>query len=172
MYIADHSLYFFKQADCPLLTSNERNTIHIDDLVRTPLPPPDGGFIKSIQKGRNFALNPNEGLKISAFKHAHTERAAQDRELDKLALYLVHIAGIDDFRSLNHRVGSHLWHCRLWQLTSCRTGRRCYYNIDSVVRRLRTASAPSPSFPIDSSRNEILNRAFHSRTLCLLMGGT
>jgi len=64
---------------------NERNTIHIDDL------------------GRNFALNPNEGLKISPFKNAHTERAAQDRELDKLARYLVHIAGSEDFRSLNHK---------------------------------------------------------------------
>ncbi|KAF8582275.1 ubiquitin family proteint [Ramaria rubella] len=64
---------------------NERNTIHIDDL------------------GRNFALNPNEGLKISPFKDAYTARAAQDRELDKLARYLVFLAGVEDFRTVNHK---------------------------------------------------------------------
>jgi hypothetical protein len=55
-------------------------------------------------KGRNFALNPNEGLKISPFTDAHTARAAQDRELDRLALYLLHIADIQDFRTVNHKV--------------------------------------------------------------------
>lgn len=57
-----------------------------------------------IGQGRNFALNPNEGLKISPFKDAHTARAAQDRELDKLAHYLIQIAGIQDFRTVNHKV--------------------------------------------------------------------
>jgi ubiquitin-like domain-containing CTD phosphatase 1 len=39
------------------------------------------------QQSRNFALNPKEGLKISAFKNAHTREAMADRELDKLARY-------------------------------------------------------------------------------------
>ncbi|KAJ3541306.1 hypothetical protein NM688_g6107 [Phlebia brevispora] len=62
------------------------NTIHVDDL------------------GRNFALNPNQGLKISAFKEAHTPRAMSDRELDKLSRYMVHIAtSHSDFSALNHK---------------------------------------------------------------------
>ncbi|KAI0780617.1 HAD subfamily IIID h [Trametes elegans] len=62
-----------------------RNTIHIDDL------------------GRNFALNPKEGLKISAFKNAHTEAAAGDRELFKLSKYLIHLVDTHpDFRKANH----------------------------------------------------------------------
>ncbi|KAF7322378.1 HAD subfamily IIID h [Mycena chlorophos] len=64
---------------------NASNTIHVDDL------------------GRNFALNPKEGLKISAFKGAGTAQAASDRELDKLARYMVHIAGVADFRTLEHK---------------------------------------------------------------------
>ncbi|KAJ6531234.1 HAD-like domain-containing protein [Mycena capillaripes] len=64
---------------------NATNTIHVDDL------------------GRNFALNPNEGLKISAFKGAHTPQAMADRELDKLKRYMVHIATVDDFRTLSHK---------------------------------------------------------------------
>ncbi|KAF4578966.1 hypothetical protein EYR36_000775 [Pleurotus pulmonarius] len=60
------------------------NTIHIDDL------------------SRNFALNPGSGLKISAFKDAHTPAAMADRELEKLSRYLVHIAGVPDFRALRH----------------------------------------------------------------------
>lgn len=64
-----------------------QNTIHIDDL------------------SRNFALNPGSGLKISAFKDAHTPRAAQDRELDRLGGYLVFIARTGgDFRELDHKV--------------------------------------------------------------------
>ncbi|KAG8937308.1 hypothetical protein FRC02_000078 [Tulasnella sp. 418] len=62
------------------------NTIHIDDL------------------GRNFALNPREGLKISAFKNCHTESSMQDRELEKLSRYLVHLgANVDDFKSVDHK---------------------------------------------------------------------
>ncbi|KAL0946814.1 hypothetical protein HGRIS_012983 [Hohenbuehelia grisea] len=65
---------------------NASNTIHIDDL------------------SRNFALNPKEGLKISAFKNAHTPEAQADRELDKLARYLTYIVNIPDFRALRHKV--------------------------------------------------------------------
>lgn len=51
---------------------------------------------------RNFLMNPNNGLRISAFRHAHTNRAT-DRELLKLSKYLKMIASIDDFGTLNHR---------------------------------------------------------------------
>ncbi|KAI0707674.1 HAD IIID h [Earliella scabrosa] len=62
-----------------------KNTIHVDDL------------------GRNFALNPKNGLKISAFKHAHTPAAQADRELGKVARYLLHIANAhEDLREANH----------------------------------------------------------------------
>ncbi|KAG1891446.1 HAD subfamily IIID h [Suillus subluteus] len=64
---------------------SSKNTIHVDDL------------------SRNFALNPNEGLKIHAFKNAHTEQAQADRELHKLARYMVHIVAIEDFRTLRHK---------------------------------------------------------------------
>ncbi|KAH8117067.1 HAD IIID h [Phellopilus nigrolimitatus] len=64
---------------------NASNSIHVDDL------------------GRNFALNPGEGLKISAFKEAYTTHAAEDRELEKLARYMVHIAAVDDLRTVNHK---------------------------------------------------------------------
>jgi ubiquitin-like domain-containing CTD phosphatase 1 len=57
-----------------------------------------------LQQSRNFALNPGEGLKISAFKHAHTTEAMADRELDKLSAYMTHIAIVDDFRTLKHKV--------------------------------------------------------------------
>jgi ubiquitin-like domain-containing CTD phosphatase 1 len=63
----------------------------------------DTGFIGLFQ-GRNFALNPRQGLKISAFRDAHTPRAMADRELDDLARYLLHIATIDDMEKLNHKV--------------------------------------------------------------------
>lgn len=55
-------------------------------------------------QSRNFALNPEEGLKIHAFKHAHTEQAQADRELEKLSRYMVHIALMGDFRTVNHKV--------------------------------------------------------------------
>ncbi|KAF7337957.1 hypothetical protein MVEN_02019100 [Mycena venus] len=64
---------------------NATNTIHVDDL------------------SRNFALNPKEGLKISAFKGAHTREAMADRELDRLTRYMLHIADYDDFRTLSHK---------------------------------------------------------------------
>jgi len=67
-----------------------KNTIHVDDL------------------SRNFALNPNEGLKIHAFKNAHTEQARADRELVKVARYMVHIAATEDFRTLRHKEWKHV----------------------------------------------------------------
>lgn len=61
------------------------NTIHIDDL------------------SRNFALNPQSGLKISPFKEAHISRF-HDRELYKLDGYLSHIAQTElDFTKLKHK---------------------------------------------------------------------
>lgn len=64
---------------------NATNTIHVDDL------------------SRNFALNPKEGLKISAFKNAHTPEGLADRELYKLSRYMLYIANIDDFSTLSHK---------------------------------------------------------------------
>jgi len=63
---------------------NASNTIHIDDL------------------SRNFALNPREGLKVSAFKNAHTPEGLADRELYKLTRYMLHIAN-KDFTTLSHK---------------------------------------------------------------------
>ncbi|KAF9520000.1 hypothetical protein BS47DRAFT_1370540 [Hydnum rufescens UP504] len=65
---------------------NANNTIHIDDL------------------SRNFALNYSCGLKISAFKDAHTLQGVADRELFKLSQYLVHIASFfPDFNGIDHK---------------------------------------------------------------------
>ncbi|KAF9066328.1 hypothetical protein BDP27DRAFT_1544839 [Rhodocollybia butyracea] len=63
---------------------NSTNTIHVDDL------------------SRNFALNPQSGLKIHAFKNAHTTESQADRELEKLARYMVHIAPLHDISPLMH----------------------------------------------------------------------
>nr|CAG4645689.1 EOG090X0A5K [Lynceus sp. MCZ IZ 141354] len=60
-----------------------KNTIIIDDLRR------------------NFLLNPNSGLKIRPFKHAHLNRS-NDRVLLKLSQYLKAIAKLSDFNVLNH----------------------------------------------------------------------
>lgn len=59
-------------------------------------------------ESRNFALNPKEGLKIQPFKNAHTPEAMADRELDKLARYMLHIANVADFRILSHKVRDRL----------------------------------------------------------------
>ena len=60
------------------------NTVHVDDL------------------GRNFALNPQSGLKIKAYRNAHENRA-KDKELLFLAQYLVYIARrVPDFRDVKH----------------------------------------------------------------------
>jgi hypothetical protein len=77
---------------------SSKNTIHVDDL------------------SRNFALNPKCGLKISAFKRAPVKRLT-DRELYYVARYLLLIVSVDDFTTLNHKVG---YHKRLkWRLISC-----------------------------------------------------
>lgn len=66
------------------------NTIHIDDL------------------SRNFALNPRQGLKISAFRNAQTLEAMADRELYKITQYLLHIAQIADLRTIMHKNWKHI----------------------------------------------------------------
>lgn len=57
-----------------------------------------------VSQSRNFALNPREGIKIHAFKNAHTEEAMADRELVKLTRYLLHVANVPDFRTVTHKV--------------------------------------------------------------------
>ena len=50
-------------------------------------------------------MNPGQGLKIVPFKDAHLPQAMADRELDKLARYMVHIASThEDFRQVDHKV--------------------------------------------------------------------
>ncbi|EFN79180.1 Ubiquitin-like domain-containing CTD phosphatase 1 [Harpegnathos saltator] len=51
---------------------------------------------------RNFIMNPQSGLRIRPFKHAHITRV-KDVELVKLSKYLELIAKVDDFQTLNHR---------------------------------------------------------------------
>ncbi len=102
-----------------MFPSSAQNTIHIDDLVSVilqyrflPSPVFRSEPINCVtnlphcsKQGRNFALNPKEGLKISAFKSARTQAAMADRELSKVGRYLVHMANNhDDFREANHAV--------------------------------------------------------------------
>ncbi|KAJ3589929.1 hypothetical protein NHX12_010769 [Muraenolepis orangiensis] len=61
-----------------------KNTIMFDDI------------------GRNFLMNPQNGLKIRPFMKAHLNRE-KDRELYKLAQYLQEIAKLEDFSGLNHK---------------------------------------------------------------------
>ncbi|XP_010768233.1 ubiquitin-like domain-containing CTD phosphatase 1 [Notothenia coriiceps] len=63
---------------------NRKNTIMFDDI------------------GRNFLMNPQNGLKIRPFMKAHLNRE-KDRELYKLAQYLKEIAKLEDFSGLNHK---------------------------------------------------------------------
>ncbi|OCF43570.1 HAD hydrolase, family IIID [Kwoniella heveanensis CBS 569] len=64
-----------------------KNTIHIDDLAR------------------NFALNPGEGLRIRAFNKAGQPEGYADRELPRLARYLINIANnVEDFSTVDHSV--------------------------------------------------------------------
>lgn len=84
-------------------SSNATNTIHVDDLVSILTKP--SAMRSYCQQSRNFALNPKEGLKIHAFKGAHTVEGMADRELDKLTLYMLHISNVNDFRTLSHKVG-------------------------------------------------------------------
>ncbi|KAL3729515.1 hypothetical protein ACJRO7_026614 [Eucalyptus globulus] len=63
---------------------SEKNTIMFDDLRR------------------NFVMNPQNGLTIKPFRKAHSSRDS-DQELVKLTQYLLAIADLDDFSSLDHR---------------------------------------------------------------------
>ncbi|XP_061658550.1 ubiquitin-like domain-containing CTD phosphatase 1 [Syngnathoides biaculeatus] len=63
---------------------SRKNTIMFDDI------------------GRNFLMNPQNGLKIRPFTKAHVNRE-KDRELQKLSEYLKEIAALDDFTALNHK---------------------------------------------------------------------
>lgn len=94
--------------------SNAKNTVHVDDLVRNYLP-----VVLNLHwhyQSRNFALNPKEGLKIAAFKNAHTMEAAADRELPRLTHYLLHIANCEDFTTLAHKVSHLELVCMIWSL--------------------------------------------------------
>jgi len=51
---------------------------------------------------RNFLMNPQNGLKIKAFREAFKNRDT-DQELLHLSRYLSKIAELDDFSSLDHR---------------------------------------------------------------------
>lgn len=59
------------------------NTVHVDDLAR------------------NFALNLQSGLRITAYKDSHQTRAT-DGELKPLARYLLDIAKLGDLSKLDH----------------------------------------------------------------------
>jgi ubiquitin-like domain-containing CTD phosphatase 1 len=63
---------------------NAKNTIMFDDIRR------------------NFLMNPQNGLRIKAFREAHKNRE-KDRELLRLSRYLKVIAGYDDLSHLDHR---------------------------------------------------------------------
>lgn len=64
-----------------------KNTIHLDDL------------------SRNFAMNPASGLKVVPFKNGPSPASRADRELFKLAKYLLRIShsSVTDFTKLNHK---------------------------------------------------------------------
>ncbi|KAJ2847484.1 hypothetical protein IWW36_003837 [Coemansia brasiliensis] len=62
---------------------DHKNTVHVDDL------------------DRNFALNWQNGLKIRPYKRSSL-RAHKDKELGKLAQYLLLIAELDSFENLDH----------------------------------------------------------------------
>jgi ubiquitin-like domain-containing CTD phosphatase 1 len=51
---------------------------------------------------RNFLMNPQNGLKIKAFREAWKNRET-DQELFLLSIYLSKIAKLDDFTSLDHK---------------------------------------------------------------------
>lgn len=63
---------------------SKKNTIMFDDI------------------GRNFLMNPQNGLKIRPFMKAHLNRE-KDKELYKLSHYLKEIAKLEDFSGLNHK---------------------------------------------------------------------
>ncbi len=55
---------------------------------------------------RNFAMNPQQGLRIRPFRKAHINRD-KDQELLFLAKYLMKIAKLDSFSKLDHNVCYH-----------------------------------------------------------------
>ncbi|XP_051870809.1 ubiquitin-like domain-containing CTD phosphatase 1 isoform X2 [Pristis pectinata] len=63
---------------------SRKNTIMFDDI------------------GRNFLMNPQNGLKIRPFMKAHLNRD-KDMELMKLSQYLKEIGKLEDFTELNHK---------------------------------------------------------------------
>ncbi|KAM5172127.1 ubiquitin-like domain-containing CTD phosphatase 1 isoform 2-T2 [Mantella aurantiaca] len=63
---------------------SKKNTIMFDDI------------------GRNFLMNPQNGLKIRPFMKAHLNRD-KDKELLKLSQYLQEIAKLEDLSDLNHK---------------------------------------------------------------------
>ena len=70
---------------------NSGNTIMFDDIRR------------------NFLMNPQNGLKIKAFREAHKNRT-KDKELLKLSKYLKVIAKLHDLSDLNHKDWQHYLH--------------------------------------------------------------
>jgi ubiquitin-like domain-containing CTD phosphatase 1 len=68
-----------------------KNTIHIDDL------------------SRNFAMNPQQGLKILPFKNApgkftsYVVSRHSDKELLYITKYLLQLALVDDFETVSHK---------------------------------------------------------------------
>jgi ubiquitin-like domain-containing CTD phosphatase 1 len=57
-----------------------------------------------------IAMNPQNGLRVSAYRHAATARAT-DRELFELSKYLIAIAPLPDLKALDHS------HWRTYSLT-------------------------------------------------------
>lgn len=149
--------------------SDASNTIHVDDLVSffrwrknvtgpdlpsLPLPPPfpfnplsSPLHPSPTSKSRNFALNPQSGLKIHAFKNAHTPGAQADRELDKLARYMVHIAPMSDLTSLTHGVSVDSMLCSRLFLSGCFSSFQLYSDCSCIpmpvigIWRLRSFSS-------------------------------
>eukprot|EP00163_Fabomonas_tropica_P004934 TRINITY_DN1440_c0_g1_i1.p2 TRINITY_DN1440_c0_g1~~TRINITY_DN1440_c0_g1_i1.p2 ORF type:complete len:169 (+),score=33.25 TRINITY_DN1440_c0_g1_i1:575-1081(+) len=62
---------------------NEKGTLHIDDLAR------------------NFAMNPKNGIKCTAFRNAPVMRQT-DRELFFLAKYLKYMKDVEDVTTIDH----------------------------------------------------------------------
>ncbi|ORZ39885.1 HAD-like domain-containing protein [Catenaria anguillulae PL171] len=62
---------------------SHRNTVHVDDL------------------GRNFALNPGNGIKVSQWRLTD-ESKQQDREMGLLTKYLVHLRAVPDVSAVDH----------------------------------------------------------------------
>jgi ubiquitin-like domain-containing CTD phosphatase 1 len=65
---------------------NEKNTVHVDDL------------------GRNFVMNPRNGILVKAFYIKEGVASNSDRELFDLAKYLLKIASQADIGSSEHAV--------------------------------------------------------------------